>query len=163
MSLTRRIKETSLKEFTASDGTTYILQKVDTVEAFVSQGITLDILAHESDFNEAQKTGDFKAFLTKLEKEDPEKAKRFFSMGMTAKNRTLKAGLLGEIERYEGGSMRRIMYRHVEKNAEELNAELNEVNVALIPDDLKDELADAINAIGRPALEGADVRTFPKE
>ncbi len=161
MSLTQRLKKSAGKEYLASDGSTYILQKVNGMDAFISQGVMLDIVDNAADIKAASAGGDFNAYIQQLRAKDPQRAERLLIAGMNSKNATLQAGLVGEIEYTGDGGSRRIIYRHTDKPLELL--EDGEINVAFIDDTLKDELADAITSIGKPALEGADVKSFPEK
>lgn len=154
MSLTQRIKQESSREYLASDGTTYLLQRVDMQELFITEGLLPDLTAMLLEENgEPQNLEEAKEQATKAILQNPSLAIR----GLKTTRLLLQRGLIGE--RIPDGS--HIIYRHVDKPAVLLGE--GEVNVALIPTELQTELAEAIMALTpRPKVGGERFRAVPQ-
>lgn len=155
MSLTQRIKQESSREYLASDGTIYLLQRVDMQELFITEGLLPDLTAMllEEDSSEL----DLEAAREKAMKavtQNPALAMR----GVRTVRMMLERGLIGE-KGPDGGI---IIYRHVDKSAILLGE--GEVNVALIPTELQTELAEAIMSLTpKPRVGGSRFREIPGE
>lgn len=166
MSLTQRIKQEATREYMASDGTTYILQRVDMQELFITEGLLPDLtqmLLEDDNEGKPLEPDEAKEKAMREILRNPSLAMR----GARTARLMLERGLIGE-KTPDGGIL---IYRHVDKPAILLGE--GEVNVALIPTELQTELAEAIMALtpkpkvggprfqgisgeGQPAAGGAD-------
>lgn len=155
MSLTQRIKQESSREYQASDGTTYLIQRVDMQEMFVTEGLLPDLTAMlMEDDGEVLDLEAAKEKATKEVLRNPALALR----GLRTARLILERGLIGE-KSPDGGIL---IYRHVDKPAVLLGE--GEVNVALIPSELQTELAEAIMALTpKPKVGGPRFREVPGE
>jgi hypothetical protein len=158
MSLTQRIKHESSREYTASDGTTYILQRVDMQELFITEGLLPDLTAIllEDDNNEGKPldTEELKEKAMREILRNPGLAMR----GARTAKMMLERGLIGE-KTPDGGIL---IYRHVDKPAILLGE--GEVNVALISPELQSELVEAIMALTpKPKVGGPRFQGIPEQ
>lgn len=154
MSLTQRIKQESSREYLASDGTTYILQRVDLQELFVTEGLLPDLTQVLLEEGEVSSPEEAREQATKAILHNPAIAVR----GLKTARMMLERGLIGE-KASDGGIL---IYRHVDKPAILLGE--GEVNVALIPPELQSELVEAIMALTpKPKVGGARFREVSRE
>jgi hypothetical protein len=156
LSLTARIKSESTRQYQASDGTTYLLQRVNDASSFLSEDMLPALLKHvdfEKDDVENMTNQDL---LNRL-RGDPETAGKALRLGMNERPRKLRQGLVGEL--LPDGKP--LYYRWVDKPVHQL-AE-GELNVDFIPDELAAELVAQIERIGAPVVEARAVSTFPGE
>lgn len=156
MSLTQRIKQTASCEYQASDGTTYLLQRVDMQELFVTEGLLPDLTAMllEDGGGGPIELEEAKEKAMKEVMRNPALALR----GVRTARLMLERGLIGE-KAPDGGIL---IYRHVDKPAILLGE--GEVNVALIPTELQTELTEAIMALTpKPKVGGSRFREVPGE
>lgn len=155
MSLTQRIKQYA-RQYQASDGTTYLLQRVNDAKGLLADGALPRIMAVLGEDEFAKLEGMTNAEFFEMVRQKPELAD-VVTIGASTVARQLQHGLVGELQ----ADGKPIYYRWVDKPIHALQE--GEVNVDFIPDDLAQELAQQINAIGRPAVEGRDVSTFPRQ
>jgi len=157
MSLTQRIKQESSREYTASDGTTYILQRVDLHELFITEGLLPDLTQILLEEGEVSSPEEAREQATKTILQNPAIAVR----GLKTTRLMLERGLIGE-KTPDGGVL---IYRHVNKPAILLGE--GEVNVSLIPPELQNELVEAIMAltpkpkVGGPRFQGVSREEQP--
>jgi hypothetical protein len=147
MSLTKLTQSKSAKKYLASNGVIYLLQKADTTSMIIEHGGLADLLsARNAD-------GSIEDFL----KTNPVLAESAIRTQLNLIPKTLKSGLIGEI--LEDGSM--MLYRWSDKPAVLL--EEGELNAALIPVDLRDELLEQIKKLSEPQVKSEDVTRFPEQ
>ena len=154
MSLTSRIKSAGIKRHTARDGVTYILQRVNNANPFLQSGMLPAILGM-IDKDEDPRNLTEQDILRRLA-QDPDHAKEAIRLGEQAQYQKLEQGLVGE-EQPDGKVLR---YTWSDKSLFELQD--GELNARLIPDDLREELTEVIDGLGRPAVEAQAITRFPE-
>ena len=161
MSLTQRIKKESAQVFTASDGAQYLIQKVDRNSLMIETGMMIDLM----EVNKLEVTdGDSdNEVLRMLEGKTREESQSILRGMFGSSSMVLKAGLIGERvpSVIDPNQNIDVMFKWVDKPAFELLE--GEINIALIPDDLKTELVTAIGLLGKPPVTPEVAARFPEQ
>jgi hypothetical protein len=157
MSLTQKIKNDSSKEYLASDGTIYLIQKADAMSAIFESDSMPDLLKMRSAANAdgSEMTGE--EFIDKMMTENPSAVQNMVKAGRAGQARALRNGLIGEKD--ADGQI--TIYQWTDKPAVLLGP--NEINVALIPDKLAQELMIEIAKLGGPPVKAEDTTRFPEQ
>jgi hypothetical protein len=157
MSLTQKIKTQSAKEYTASDGTTYLIQKANVGNVIMETDSMPDLLKMRDAKNTdgSDMTGD--QFVERVLAENPDAARQIVKAARDGKPRILREGLIGEKD--ENNQI--TIYQWTEKPAVLLGP--NEINAALIPDSLAEELINEITKLSGPPVKAEDTTRFPEQ
>ncbi|MGL4898742.1 MAG: hypothetical protein ACRC4U_01620 [Shewanella sp.] len=156
MNFLRSIKDESQKHYAASNGVTFILQRVNTTNILISSMTFADIKAI-SKLNKVEgKTNEeiMDAFDTSIPI-DP----KLITKTLDQNKAILEKGVVAIA--HPDGSIEQIIW--TSKSSLELKPDYGETNVELWPEELVKELLVEIKKIGKPDVEGQDVSTFPKE
>ena len=161
MSLTTRIKRESAQVFTASDGAQFLIQKVDRNSLMIETGMMIDLMeVNKLDVAEGDSENEV---LRMLEGKTREESQSILRGMFGSSSMVLKAGLVGERVPHPSDPNQHldVVFRWVDKPAFELLE--GEINIALIPDDLKTELVTAIGALGKPPVSHEVATRFPEQ
>lgn len=157
MSLTAKIKAESAKEYLASDGTTYLIQKANVGNAIMETDSMPDLLKMRDAKNADGSDMNGDEFVAKILAENPDAARQIVKAARDGKPRILREGLIGEKD--ENGQI--TIYQWVDKPAVMLGG--NEINVNLIPDKLAEELINEITKLSGPPVKAEDTTRFPEQ
>ena len=162
LSFAQEINKQATKRYTTKDNRhTFVLQRVDTNSLLISD---LEVQDIESLGNSVDEILDDKQLETDIKKgikllKKSKLSSKFIQKATRHNKEIVLKGCVGAVN--ENGDVEQIVW--VDKNALEIHPDYGEVNIEFLDPELIKELGKAIKDIGRPAVEGKDISTFPQE